>query len=108
MCNRGAPAALVGCSVEVEGCFAASTAGAVAYVRSAGDEKMAVLLAKVRANEQLGQAIVICVLGIWIWAYRTAAVVGECNEVGFGARFGSEPQIPLDVHQSIPINILID
>lgn len=30
MCRRGAPAALVGCSVGVEGSFAARTVGAVA------------------------------------------------------------------------------
>jgi hypothetical protein len=61
MCSRGAPATLVGCSVGVEGSCAARTAGAVAYVRCAVDEEIAVLLAKARANEQLGQAIVICV-----------------------------------------------
>lgn len=56
MCSKGA---LVGCSVWVaiwvEG---AEAAGAVAYVRRAG---AAVRLTKVRAKEQLGQAIVVCV-----------------------------------------------
>jgi hypothetical protein len=46
---------------------------------------MAVLLTKVRANEQLGQAIVVCVC--WVYgAYRmVAAVVGVQLKSTFGS-----------------------
>lgn len=37
---------------------------------------MAVLLTKVRANEQLGQAIVMCVCWVYIACQMAAAVVG--------------------------------
>jgi hypothetical protein len=62
MCSKGVPAALVGCSVGVEGVSDCCRAvGAVANVRRAGNNGIGALLAKARAKEQLGQTIVKCV-----------------------------------------------
>lgn len=56
MCSKGA---FVDCWVGVAGASAfCREAGVVAKVRCVRSEVTAVLLAKVRANEQLGQAIV--------------------------------------------------
>ena len=77
---------------------------------------IAVLLAKVRANEQLGQAIVVCVCILGIWGLLNgccccaSAMKSLCGSEM--ARFGSEPQtLPKSiklVHQFQSIYSLID